>query len=103
MKGFIHFIRTQGIVGLAIGFIIGGAAQQFVNALSTDILSPTIGLASGKFGNLASSTTVVAGQTFAWGHFISQFINLLLIALVVYIAVTYLHAKTIDAEKKEEK
>jgi len=25
MKGFINFIREQGIIGLAVGFILGGA------------------------------------------------------------------------------
>lgn len=100
MKGFLHFIRTQGVAGLAIGFIIGSAAQGLVNALSTDIISPAIGLTTGKFGNLATASSTVAGQTFAWGHFLSMIINLILVAFVVYLAVTYLHAQNLD-EKKE--
>ena len=99
MKGFIHFLRTQGVAGLAIGFIIGAAAQSVVSALSTDIITPTIGLASGKFGNLASSTSIVAGQTFAWGHFLSALINLVLIAFVVYIFFSLLHLDRLDAKK----
>jgi large conductance mechanosensitive channel len=99
MKGFLHFIRTQGVVGLAVGFIIGTASQQVVGALSTDILTPVIGLATGKFGNLATASSTVAGQTFAWGHFLAALINLLLVALIVYLAVTYLHAQNLDEKK----
>lgn len=30
MKGFLYFIRTQGIVGLAIGFILGTAVIYYL-------------------------------------------------------------------------
>jgi large conductance mechanosensitive channel len=103
MKGFIHFIRTQGVVGLAVGFIIGGAAQDIVHSLSQDILTPAIGLATNKFGNLATASSTVAGQTFGWGHFVYSFINLVLVAFVVYVTVTYLHAQNIDAPKDAPK
>ena len=28
MNGFISFIREQGVVGLAVGFILGGAVSK---------------------------------------------------------------------------
>ena len=28
MKGFLDFIREQGVVGLAVGFILGGAVSK---------------------------------------------------------------------------
>lgn len=102
MRGFIHFIRTQGVVGLAVGFIIGGAAQDLVKALSMDLISPTIGLASGKLGNLATASTTVYGQVFGWGHFIYSLVNLLLVALIVYFAVTRLNIETLDAKKEDK-
>ena len=100
MTGFLHFIRTQGVVGLAVGFILGTASQQLVSSFSTDILTPIIGLMTGKLGNLAAASSVVGGQTFGWGHFLSAFINLLLVALVVYIAVSILHTDRLDEPKK---
>ncbi|MES2214040.1 MAG: MscL family protein [Patescibacteria group bacterium] len=99
--GFIYFIRTQGVVGLAVGFILGGAAQDIVKSLSQDILTPTIGLATGKFGNLATASSTVLGQTFGWGHFIYSIVNLILVAFVVYLAVTHLNATQLDAKKEE--
>ncbi len=99
MKGFLHFIRTQGVVGLAVGFILGGAANDLVKALSADIITPTIGLATNKFGNLATASSTVLGQTFGWGHFVYSIINLILIAFLVYLVVTYLHAQNLDEKK----
>ena len=99
MKGFLYFIRTQGVVGLAVGFIIGGAAQQVVSSLSNDLITPAIGLASGRFGNLATASSTVAGSTFAYGHFLSTIINLILVAFVVYLAITRLNVESLDAKK----
>lgn len=102
MKGFIYFIRTQGVVGLAVGFILGGAAQDIVKSLSQDIITPTIGLATNKFGNLATASSTIAGQTFGWGHFVYSIINLILVAFIVYFVVTKLNAQNLDAKKEEE-
>ena len=33
MKGFINFIRKQGVVGLAVGFMLGGAISKLVSAI----------------------------------------------------------------------
>jgi large conductance mechanosensitive channel len=101
MKGFIHFLRTQGVIGLAVGFILGGAAQDLVKALSSDLITPIIGLSTTKFGNLATASSTVLGQTFGWGHFIYELINLILVALVVYLVITRLHADHLDAKKEE--
>lgn len=38
MKGFIEFIREKGVVGLAVGFILGGAVAKVVAALVTDLI-----------------------------------------------------------------
>jgi large conductance mechanosensitive channel len=99
MKGFLHFIRTQGVIGLAVGFVLGGAAQDLVKSLSSDIITPTIGLATHGFGNLAEASSTVYGQSFGWGHFIYEIINLVLICVIVYLVVTYLHAKQLDVQK----
>jgi large-conductance mechanosensitive channel len=40
---FIFFLKTFGIIGLAIAFIIGQAASTLVTAFVTDIIDPIIG------------------------------------------------------------
>ena len=39
MKGFINFVREQGVVGLAVGFVLGGAVAKMGTALSQITLS----------------------------------------------------------------
>jgi large conductance mechanosensitive channel len=43
MKGFLNFIREQGVVGLAVGFILGGSVSKVVTSLVTDIINPVLG------------------------------------------------------------
>lgn len=100
MSGFVQFLRTQGVAGLAIGFIIGSAAQNFVRSLSDNILSPIVGKAIGQFGDVAHASSTVAGITFGWGNFLSSFINLLLIALIVYIVFKSLKLERLDLRKE---
>ena len=52
MKGFINFIREQGVTGLAVGFILGGAVSKLVTAIVTDLIDPFVGLALGSIDGL---------------------------------------------------
>lgn len=40
MQDFIKFIREQGVIGLAIAFILGGAVAKVVSSLVKDIIQP---------------------------------------------------------------
>jgi large conductance mechanosensitive channel len=44
IRGFADFIREQGVVGLATGFILGGAVSKVVSALVSDIINPLLGI-----------------------------------------------------------
>jgi large conductance mechanosensitive channel len=52
---FFFFLKTFGIIGLAIAFIIGQAASALVTALVTDIIDPIIGffLPAGNLSGLS--------------------------------------------------
>jgi large conductance mechanosensitive channel len=41
---FFDFIKTFGIIGLAIAFVIGQSAYKLVTALVDDIITPFIGI-----------------------------------------------------------
>jgi large conductance mechanosensitive channel len=99
MLGFIDFIRKQGVVGLAIGFILGGAVSKLVSAFVDDIVNPVIGLALGKVSNLAEAVISIGPINILWGHFISVFIDFLIIALVIYYGFKVLRLDQLD--KKE--
>ncbi len=87
---FFQFVREQGVITLAIGFLIGGAVSKLVTAFITDIVNPLVGLALGAAGNLKEATIMVGSATIAWGDFISVTIDFLVIALVVYFGIKLL-------------
>ncbi len=78
-KGFVgeftDFLQTFGVIGLAIGFVIGVASSAVVNSL--------VNLASLN----ATVTSPVSGKpsVFLYGDFISQVIYFIVIALVVFL------------------
>jgi len=84
MQGFIDFIRERGVVGLAIGFVLGGAVSKMVSALVTDIINPLVALLVGKFDSLSRYAFSVGQVKILWGDFLSSAIDFLIIALVVY-------------------
>lgn len=98
--GFIDFIREQGVVGLAIGFILGGAVSKMVSSLVTDILNPFIGILLGKV-QLANMSASISGTKITYGNFISNLIDFALIALVVYIGFKLLRLDRLDKKKEE--
>jgi len=101
MKGFMNFIREQGVVGLAVGFILGGAISKLVQSLVTDVINPLLGIVLGAAGKLSDMSLKIGSAKIMWGNFISVTINFAVIAFVVYFGVTLLKLDKLD--KKKEK
>lgn len=87
MKGFVDFIREQGVVGLAVGFILGGAVAKVVASLVEDIINPLLGVALGAAGELQEAVLTIGAVELRWGSFLGVVIDFLVIALVVYFGV----------------
>jgi large conductance mechanosensitive channel len=87
---FFDFMKTFGIIGLAIAFVIGQAASRLVTAFVNDIVDPIIGffLPAGSLETLSVKVTNLAGSTteFKYGDLISNIIDFLIIALIVFLA-----------------
>ena len=99
MKGFIEFIREQGVVGLAIGFILGGAVSKVVSALVEDIINPVVGILLGAVGGLEGAVLKIGSAEIKYGHFTGALIDFVIIAFVVYYIFKGLESK-IDKKKK---
>jgi large conductance mechanosensitive channel len=90
VKEFVDFLQTFGVIGLAIGFVIGVASSAVVNSLVKDLINPIVGLLL-PTGNLASLNATVTSpvsnkpSVFLYGDFISQVIYFIIIALVVFL------------------
>lgn len=101
--GFIEFIREQGVVGLAIGFILGAAVAKVVSALVSDIINPLIGILLGSTAGLKEASITVAGAKLMIGDFISVLIDFAIIAGVVYMLVKILRLDRLDRKKDDKK
>jgi len=99
MKGFIEFVREQGVMGLAVGFILGGAVSKVVASLVGDIINPLLGVALGAVGNLSEAYWQIGGVKLMWGSFVNTTIDFLVIALVVYFGVKLLKLDSLDKKK----
>lgn len=99
MRGFIEFIREQGVVGLAVGFILGGAVSKLVSAIVTDLINPMIGVAFAPVGGLKYASFSVGSVAFLYGDLVSVAVDFLVIALVVYFGVKLLRLDRLDKKK----
>jgi large conductance mechanosensitive channel len=103
---YIAFLITFGIIGLAIAFVIGQAVSKVVSSFVKDIIDPTIGLFLP--GNLSDMSATVIGiygtpSEFKYGDLISNIIEFIIIALLVFLAYkVLLKYKFIEDKTKPE-
>jgi large conductance mechanosensitive channel len=94
--GFLDFVRERGVMGLAIGFVLGTSVQKVVSAFVTDIVNPFVGLFLSRADSLKGFTV---GQ-FLVGDFISVTIDFLILVLIVYLIFKGLGLERLDKPKE---
>ena len=101
--GFVNFIRTQGVIGLAVGLAIGTAAGDTVKKLVEGFINPVVQFVVGSQEALANATWTFEAfgrqADFKWGAFISSLITLLATALVIYFIIHGLKLDRLDKKK----
>ena len=104
LTGFTEFIRTQGVIGLAIGLAIGTAAGDTVKKLVEGFITPVVQFIVGSRDGLETATwhLELFGRTadFKWGAFVSSAIALLATALVIYWVIHVLKLDRLDKKKE---
>ncbi len=116
VKEFKDFAVKGNAIDMAIGIIIGAAFGKIVSSLVKDVIMPPIGLlmggvdfsnlfldlSGGGYPTLAEATTAGA-PVLAFGVFINNLIDFLIIALVVFMMVKQINKmKKKEAEKPPE-
>lgn len=104
--GFMEFVRTQGVVGLAVGLVLGGAVTILVKSLIDNVVMPPLGFILGSAEGL-KGLSLNMGQTAGgkdailhYGVFLNDTINFIVIALVMYLIVHVLGFDKIDKKKE---
>lgn len=103
---YIAFLITFGIIGLAIAFVIGQAVSKVVSSFVKDIIDPTIGLfLPGNLSNMSATVIGIYGtpSEFKYGDLISNIIEFIIIALLVFLAYKVLvKYKVVEDKTKPE-
>lgn len=112
VKEFKEFAVKGNVIDLAVGVIIGGAFGKIVDSVIKDLIMPIIAgvIGSPDFSNLylplskdvpqglPLAEAQNLGPVFAYGNFITVFINFLLIAIAVFLLVKFIN----KLKRKEE-
>lgn len=122
LEEFKAFALKGNVIDLAVGVIIGGAFQSIVKSLIDDLIMPFVGLATGGVNfsdqfailrlaeGVAKSTTYPslaaakeAGATvFAYGSFVTNVINFVIMAMIIFLLVKGINKLHDLGKKKEE-
>jgi large conductance mechanosensitive channel len=88
---FIDFIGKAGVLGLAIGFIMGTYIGKVVSALVQDIIMPIPGalIPGGNWRQAVLNLPVGNGMNFAVGDFVGVIIDFLIVAVVIFVIAKY--------------
>lgn len=119
MKKFVEefktFIMRGNVIDLAVGVIIGGAFQKIITSLVNDVIMPLITLITGGVdfkqwfialdGGVYSTleeAQAVGAATLNYGVFLTEVINFLIIAFVIFILVRTMNRIAEAAKPKVE-
>lgn len=91
VEDFSDFIRKQGVVGLAIGLVLGVQVKALVDQIVASFINPLLGLILPGHGGLADKTFVLSvgdkQAVFSYGATISVLISFIAVLLIVYFGV----------------
>lgn len=92
---FKEFIKGQGLIGMATGLIIGGAAATLVKSVIDNVIMPPLGLLLGSADGLKGLSwkmgRTMSGQIaeMKYGLFLNDLLNFVVIAAVVYFIIIF--------------
>ena len=103
LEEFKNFVLKGNVMDMAVGVIIGTAFADIVNALTADFINPVINLLGGAdvagevvIKTLSDGTKV----SLNYGHFITQIINFLIMAFVLFLILKAFNG-VVNASKKK--
>lgn len=82
LAGFKEFIFRGNVIDLAVGVIIGAAFGTIVTSLTTDVITPLIGMAGGQ----PDFSAITAGPV-QIGNFINAIVAFLITAIALYLLI----------------
>jgi large conductance mechanosensitive channel len=106
VRHFLHEFETFAVKGnaidLAVGVVIGAAFGQITNTLSTNILTPFVGLLLGGYDFSKLSFTLAGNAVVGYGLFLQALLNFVLIAFALFLMVKLINRLTRKKKQEEQ-
>lgn len=100
LNEFADFIRSKGVIGLAVGLVIGLAITALVQAIVDGLIGPLIGTLLPQANNLEEATLTIGEGVYRWGAVSSALINFIIIAAIVFFSFKWLNLDDIDIKSE---
>jgi large conductance mechanosensitive channel len=104
LRGFFKEFETFAVRGnaidLAVGVVIGAAFGQITTTLSSNILTPFVGLALGGYDFSKLALPLGGSSVVGYGLFLQACLNFILIAFALFLLVKLINRLT--RKKREE-
>ena len=97
---FRTFIARGNVLDLAVGVIIGGAFQKIVSSLTDNLISPILGCFSEV--DFSGLVLKIGKLELKYGAFLTDVINFLIMAFVVFLIVKAMNKLLIHEEEEKE-
>lgn len=105
VNNFLDFLKEHAVVGLIIGFVIGGQVQVLVKAIVASFLDPLTKLA---FGTALSQRTFTLhfedrSANFGWGSLVYNLVIFIFVLITLYVVIKLLKLDTFEKNNKGSK
>lgn len=88
-KEFKEFAFKGNIIDLAVAVVIGGAFGAIVTSFVENIITPLMGIVVGGI-DFTSLKVTVGEAELLYGNFIQSFVDFIIIALSIFLAIKFL-------------
>ena len=100
-KEFKEFAFKGNIVDLAVAVVIGGAFGAIVTSFVENIITPLIGMLAGGIDFTGLKITV-GNAEILYGNFIQSFVDFLIIAFAIFMAIRFLSKFKLKEDEPDE-
>ena len=105
LEEFKAFALKGNVMDMSIGVIVGAAFGNIVSSLTDNFINPLIQLCTGGVGEDGVSiggTFRIAGVSFNYGAFLSEVINFLIMAFILFVYYPLTRKKTEELQISKE-
>ncbi len=83
VKEFLDFLKTYGVIGLAIAVVIGGKLNDFVTSLVNDLLMPLLFQPALRAANI-DDIRKLSFHGILYGKVLGSAVDFLVVAILVF-------------------